>query len=214
MNYSYLPPSPSQKGQIDCCMMPPLRPITTPILNVTNLVLQPSGSLALFSQSLHSRVSTLAELGGESSVYSTVSLGGQKPKEEIMYEEFMAGYLGRHATFINQFCVTSRNALQWLRSHHRGVTLPTFKETTGTVYEIGVHSSRFQEFSQLGATTRHSFINANIALRATQQLSRVSEQQMRCLTQCLFIWRKVVPCRRVIVSPEPSFTECSYETPC
>ena len=71
-----LPPRPNQKGQIDCCMMPPLRPITTPILNLTNLVLQPSGSSALFSQSVHRHVSSLAELGGESSVYSTVSLGG------------------------------------------------------------------------------------------------------------------------------------------
>ena len=72
----FLPPRPSQNGQIVCCMTPPPRPNTTPILNVTNLVSQPSGSLALFSQSAQSVVSASAELGGESSVYSLVSLGG------------------------------------------------------------------------------------------------------------------------------------------
>ena len=74
--FFFLPPKPSQNGQIVCCMTPPPRPNTTPILNVTNLVSQPSGSLALFSQSAQSVVSASAELGGESSVYSLVSLGG------------------------------------------------------------------------------------------------------------------------------------------
>ena len=74
---SYIvPPSPNQKGQIVCCITPPLRPSTTPIRKVTSLVVQLSGSLALFSQSLQSTVSVSAELGGKSSVYSSVSLAG------------------------------------------------------------------------------------------------------------------------------------------